>query len=60
MDQHARGVGFWLKRAVLAVWFVSLLALLPMSDYFDSLLFFLVVSLVPGILLAVFIFAVFV
>jgi hypothetical protein len=50
----------WLGRLVLAIWFATLLALLPMVDYSDSTLFFLVVAMVPGIVLVVFIFAVFI
>lgn len=62
MDEPVRKsrMGSWPERAILAVWFVCLLALLPMSDYFDSALFFLVVSLVPGVLLAVFLATVFI
>jgi hypothetical protein len=53
-------VKVWLERLILAVWFLSLLALLPMADYSDSTLFFLVVTIVPGALLLIFIVAVFI
>jgi hypothetical protein len=50
----------WFGRVVLAVWFVALLGLLPLGDYSDSILRVLVATMVPGILLVVFLMAVFV
>lgn len=52
--------GTWFNRLALTVWFLCLLALLPVTDYWNTALFFLVVSVVPGFLLVVFILTVFV